>query len=342
MMDKRCYERSIFISSTIQNLKQQRKMLNQLFQNSFNCVRFRPIMSDYPFTIGDSGNDYVKYGNRNPNLFILNKVKETDYFLLLLDDSAYGERNILDKDNQDVISITHAEFRTAFKRTLPIFVFIPRLTYIRYWVNNLISINGILCWHEDEAWNVYQLIREIKRVKYHSNITVSIYKDSIEELQKNVCRIFNSYDRSKFMESSYIKEIYNFGEKFQVKWRIENDGCIIWKNRFFIEVRPKFSYFLHETFKSMIKKQRKLDIWQLFQQICAYFIGKRQISTAEKRKYSIPVTYPGESVELKVNYIAPDFNGKFFSVWKIVDEKDKYIYRKSRPLTLEYECRQDD
>lgn len=299
-------------------------------------------MSDYPFTIGDSGNDYVEPENRNPNLFILNKVKESDYFLLLLDDSYYGKRNIWDKDNQDIISITHAEFRTAYKRTLPVFVFIPRTTYIRYCLNNIISFNGMLCWYENEAWNVYQLIKEIRRVKSHSNITMCVYNDSVEELKKNVCKIFNSFDRSKFIESSYTKEIYNFGEKFQVKWRIENDGCVMWKNRFFLEVSPKFRYFLHETFKILIRKKGKLDICQFIQRIFTYFRGKRQISTAEKRKYPIPVTYPGESVELKVDYIAPDCNGKFFSTWKIVDEKDKYIYPKSRPLTLEYECRQDD
>jgi len=131
MSNKLC-ERKIFISSTIHNLQEERSAVYERLHHPFNCVKFNPISSDRPETLHMSGDDLETRAGYNPNLFILNQVKYADYYMILLNDEYYGEINILDHGavgkQERVISITHAEFRAAFRHAQPIFAFIDKDT----------------------------------------------------------------------------------------------------------------------------------------------------------------------------------------------------------------------
>ncbi len=174
MKEKIC-ERKIFISSTIRNLKNERIAIQERLQKPFDYIKFNAISSDKPETLHLSGDDLETYVGYNPNLFILNQVKYADYYLLLLNDDYYGEENIRDLGSakKEIISVTHAEFRAAFRQAQPIFVFIDESTYHRYFW----TLGGRIFKQRlrNRDVRVYKLIREIRKYRKGLNMTIATY-----------------------------------------------------------------------------------------------------------------------------------------------------------------------
>lgn len=342
MAEKIC-ERNIFVSSSIVNFEEIRTALWKRFQEDFGYVRFHAIFSEHSESLRLSGDDLQARIGDDPNLFILNQVKYADYFLLILNDKRYGKRNIFDKEAgkglDKVISVTHAEFRTALRKAQPMFLFIERGTYIRYLIHCIFTLNGRICWRADEAWYVYRFIREIEKYRYGLNRTINVYT-SPQDLIRKIDRIFRTYDKSKYICSDGDTEICASGEEFWTEWIVVNDGCTVWKDRYFKECHSNFIRFLIETAKEFLRNRDHASlrqrVWNCMRKMLLYVAVFFRKSTAEKTCYPIQETYPGERARLLVKYKAPEKPGKVVSAWRMVDAKGRPVYKQLVPLELEY------
>lgn len=336
-------ERRIFISSTIHNLREERTAVYERLQRPFDHVRFKSISSDRPETLHMSGDDLQTYVGYNPNLFILNQLKYADYYMILLNDEYYGERNIQDLGavgkQEKIISITHAEFRAAFRYAQPIFVFIDQRTWYRY----LITLGGRIPFYKiiNKDVGVYRLIREIRKYRKGLNFTFSTYFNPADLVSK-MEYIFNTYDKSKYVFSEFDEEVCNSGDVITAIWEVINEGCTVWIDRFFKEQSPPLRRFIRESCKFLIKskkdipfRERLLTFIKKWGQYIGVIIRGRK-STAEKIRYPIDETKPGERVRLTVRYTAPESAGRIVSSWVMVDSKGKRIYKNLIPLEAEY------
>lgn len=342
-MTKRLCERKIFISSTIHNLQEERTAVYERLQRPFDHVRFDAISSDRPETLHMSGDDLKTHAGYNPNLFILNQVKYADYYMILLNDGYYGEKNILDfgvsKKQERIISITHAEFREAFRHAQPIFAFIDQDTWHRY----LITLGGRISFYRirNKDRCVYDLIREIRRYRNGLNMTIVTYSNTSDLVDK-MEHIFNTYDKSKYVFSEFDEEVCKSGEVISAIWEVVNEGCVVWKDRFFKEQNTSLRRFIRESGKALIRPQKDVSlrtrlitfIRKWFQYVGIIIRGRK--STAEKNCYPIEKTYPGEIARLTVRYTAPKLAGEIVSTWVMVDSAGKKIYKNLVPLEAEY------
>lgn len=254
-MSAKLCERKIFISSTIRNLSNERQAVVERLRMPFQHVRFHAISSEVPESLHMSGNDMKTYSEYSPNLFILNQVKYADYFLIIINDSYYGEQNIRDihtfKKGQEIISVTHAEFRAAFRQAQPIFAFIEKDTMHRY------RRNPFYLKRKGKDIRIYDLIDEIWKRRKGINVTITTYT-SPQDLVNKMDKIFNSYDKSKYVYSEFDEEICHSGEELTVFWDVVNEGCIVWKNRFFKEQNTSFKRFLRESAKILLLHDRSV------------------------------------------------------------------------------------
>lgn len=338
-MSAKLCERKIFISSTIRNLLDERQAVMERLRTPFEHVRFHVISSELPESLHMSGNDIETYSEYSPNLFILNQVKYADYFLIIINDSYYGEQNIRDihslKKGQELISVTHAEFRVAFRQAQPIFAFIEKDTLHRY-RRNPFHLNK-----KGKDIHVYDLIDEIWKRRKGLNVTVATYI-SPQDLVNKMDKIFNSYDKSKYVYSEFDEEICHSGEELMALWEVVNEGCIVWKNRFFKERNTSFRRFLRESAKILLRPDRSVKFHvrlftfcrKWFQYMGVVIRGRN--SMAEHTSYPIRETYPGERVRLIVKYTAPPTPGARVSCWMMVDSAGKKIYKNLAPLEAEY------
>lgn len=342
-MPERLCERKIFVSSTIGNLREERQVVQERLRKPFDHVRFHAVFSENPETLHMSGDDLKTYVGDNPNLFILNQIKYADYFMLLLNDQYYGEKNIRDLGNirgqEEIISITHAEFRTAFRQAQPIFVFIEKDTMRRYfWGYRKRFFKRKM---GDRDTRVYEFIHEIRKYRKGLNMTVTTYS-STKDLTDKMEFVFNSYDKSKYVFSEFDEEVCKSGDEIIAIWDVINQGCIVWRGRFFKEQNTSFRRFVRESGKALLRSRDDIGFHKRFltfirkwiQYIGIILHGRR--STAEKEYYPISETYPGEKARLRVKYIAPNISGEIVSSWIMVDSTGRKIYRNIVPLEAEY------
>lgn len=124
-------------------------------------------------------------------------------------------------------------------------------------------------------------------------ISKLIHKYNNKDHEKNK----EYFDDSKFI-SEYPPDGINIlvGNTIIKRWTIQNNGDIIWKNRYLkcINDVPNFFY-------------------------------------PEKRIVKIPELKPGEQFTLKVKYFAKE-EGEYFSQWKMFNEFDEMIFPKKRGL----------
>lgn len=338
-MSAKLCERKIFISSTIRNLSNERKAVVERLCMPFEHVRFRAISSEIPESLHMSGNDIETYSEYSPNLFILNQVKYADYFLIIINDSYYGEQNIRDihafKKEREIISVTHAEFRAAFRQAQPIFVFIEKDTLRRY------RRNPFRLKKKEKDIRIYDLIDEIWKRRKGLNVTIATYT-SPQDLVNKMDEIFNSYDKSKYVYSEFDEEICRSGEEVTALWEVVNEGCVVWKNRFFKEQNTSFRRFLRESAKIILRTDRSVKFHvklftfchKWFQYLGVVIRGRN--SMAEHALYPVKETRPGEKVRLIVKYTTPPIPGARVSCWIMVDSAGKKIYKNLVPLEAEF------
>lgn len=319
----------------------ERLAIQKRFQQPFGYIKFHAIFSDKPETLHLSGDDLETYVGYNPNLFILNQVKYADYYLLILNDDYYGEKNIRDLGSakKEKISVTHAEFRAAFRQAQPIFAFIDESTYHRYFW----TLGGRIFKHriKNKDIHIYKMIYEIRKYRKGLNMTISTYS-STEDLINKMEHIFTTYDKSKYVFSEFDEEVCKCGDEIIAVWEVVNQGCVVWRNRFFKEQNTSLKRFIRESAKELIKSTNDICVRKrfiIFVRKWLQYIGiliRGRKSMAESSYYPIEETYPGERANLTVKYIAPDVNGEIVSSWIMVDANGRKIYKNLVPLEAEY------
>lgn len=338
-------EKKIFISSTIKNMKKERELLRELFREPLNScgMKFKAIFSEIPQYLIHAGNNLRDFIKNDPNLAIVEKVSTSDFYLLLINEEYYGVKNIRDEEYNDIISVTHAEFREANRKKLPIFVFVTEHFFRKYKILKWLSFDYHICWKANETWKACCFFNEIRKQKKKINISTCTYK-SIDDLENSVSKAIGTYERSSYVFSTSDKGIYLPEEEFEIEWVIENSGCTVWKNRYFVEKKPKMKRFWKELCKFYFGKNETLNlslkekIISALKRIREFYQAYFAASTAETQQFFIPEIFPGEQVCLSVKYKAPKRARKIISTWKIVDENKKMLFPSLMPLTLEYKC----
>ncbi|MDD5360825.1 MAG: NBR1-Ig-like domain-containing protein [Ignavibacteria bacterium] len=269
----------IFISSTVYDLKDERTFVKTLLENYDGMVRFKCIASeanDFPITPED-------LVTKHSYSICVDKIRHADYFFLFIK-KRYGDPII--EHMGDFISITHREYREAYKKKLPLFIFVNQQTwdsrnsYKKDVPQNFVSKKHI---------KIFDFIDEI--TNQLTNNWIFFYKDTadIENHIKNV--LFNFDDSIFISETIPDGKIVEINEEFQKTWELKNNGCTIWENRFLQEVNSNASGL-----------------------------------TPSDTKIPIPTVLPNEIVKLAINFKAPKYPCICESYWKMVDSLGKRCF----------------
>jgi len=89
-------------------------------------------------------------------------------------------------------------------------------------------------------------------------------------------------------------------------WEIVNNGSIDWIDRYLVCV------------------DEKLEVTATAADFAAPHLKRGLIP--QQTRTPIPLTHPGQSVQLTVNLIAPDYPGSFISYWKMVDNAGNFCF----------------
>ncbi|WP_404419694.1 NBR1-Ig-like domain-containing protein [Marinospirillum sp.] len=100
------------------------------------------------------------------------------------------------------------------------------------------------------------------------------------------------------------------GQRFQKVWCIQNVGDIAWKNRALICQDDELVIFSNT--------QGELNLAQRL--------------IPDNPWIDLPVVTPGETVEIKATFTAPDSPGSVVSYWKMVNEDGSYCFANSKGL----------
>ena len=217
-------KKSIFISSTIYDLRKERSFIRNII-NIFKSkyVILDSVMSefpDFPVTLNQI---------RLHSLDIcLKNVAKADYFILIIK-RRYGYP-ILKKD-RDYISITHMEYLKAYSMLKPIFVFVDQRTWDAL---NRFNKNYIQKWVSKKQIMVFDFINMISKRRRN---WITIYK-SLADIRIRLETSIFCFDHSVFIGDITIPdgEIIKCGQEFTKIWEIKNAGFVPWIDRKLIEV----------------------------------------------------------------------------------------------------------
>jgi hypothetical protein len=191
------------------------------------------------------------------------------------------------RDGEEAISITHKEYRVARKRRIPRFILLDQKTWDAKQANNQgVKQDFVKGKHK----KLFDFIDEIR--KRPKGNWIDIYSD-FNSIRAIINTFLTKYDDTSFVGDITIPEgrIVPVNEKFEKIWEIENTGLTVWENRFLREENTGASNLV-----------------------------------AEKTIIPIPITRPGQRVQLSVNFIAPEYPATCESYWKMVDENGTYCF----------------
>ncbi len=194
--------KSIFISSTVNELKRERIKLKSLIPTIQNpYVQFEPHMCEFNETFNITETNY-KYDDSIE--ICLKKVEECDYYLLLIKEN-------YNFDSEHGCSVTELEYNRAKELNKPIFVFIFHTK------NKEITAKNFKERTQKEKW-----IYEVKNTS---------------EIIKKLDKMLNTLDNSKFIGENPPEGKY-FPKHTTVEktWTIKNTGNVPWLNRYMLEV----------------------------------------------------------------------------------------------------------
>jgi len=218
--------KKVFISSTVYDLRSERKLIRALLEefNRVSGIRFECLVSDHPdFPISPTDRTL-----KHSYDICLDNVARSDYFVLLLK-KRYGAPIV--KDKRKMISITNMEFRTALKKKIPRFVLVDQRTWnAKQKYKNGKTQKFVATKHIP----IFDFIDEIKERTKGNWIDFFNTKNDITTIINN---FLNRYDDSTFVGDITVPNgsIVSTCERFTKKWEIENVGLKTWEKRFLRE-----------------------------------------------------------------------------------------------------------
>jgi tetratricopeptide (TPR) repeat protein len=278
--------KQVFISSTVYDLERERDFIKSFLEKYEEVVQFKCLMSEEPdFPITPS--DLV---SKHSYSICLDKVALADYFILLIK-QRYGDSIIEDKNG--FISITHREYREAFRKRIPIFTFVDQRTWN---ARNLFKKKKMQDFVPEKHTKVFDFIDEIARQP--RNNWMYFYKN-FDDVKTSIEQVLFKFDDSIFVGDVNTPNgtVLEVGEEFEKVWEIKNNGCVIWEDRFLQEENAGASGlvpFIH--------------------------------------RIPIPRTLPGKTVRITIEFKAPKYPCTCESYWKMVDSSGKYSFPHKKGL----------
>lgn len=209
--------RTVFISSTIRDLHNERRAVREFVESRLCEVDIRVLMSEDP----DFPVSLESLADKNAYVISLEGVKQSDIMVLLIE-SRYG----VPLNQLDNISITHAEYREAYNHRIPVFAFVHEDAWefcesLSKRRKGATSIDPRIC----------ELIDEIggsKRKKWM--FAWKSVDDILSTLESNLF----DFDDSIFVDDVTISDGTPVRERdrFEKIWAIRNAGMVTWRNRF--------------------------------------------------------------------------------------------------------------
>lgn len=217
--------RTIFISSTISDLKKERLALKEYLEKPIHPENFKVLLSEAEDFLIEPDDTF-----KSVYEICINNVRKSDFCILLLNRN-YGVKN-LPSENR-LVSITHLEFLEAMEKHIPVFVFAHTSLWSKY---ESLKNKQIMASNEQEQ-NLLEFIKEIESSAQKKWIHQF---DTKEQLKQIVNSTILAYDGSDFIaDVTYPNgDKVTVNERFNKVWRIKNTGMQIWKNRFLKEENP--------------------------------------------------------------------------------------------------------
>jgi Domain of unknown function (DUF4062)/Ig-like domain from next to BRCA1 gene len=280
--------RRAFLSSTIYDLEAEREIVQRTLDAYVGEVRFECIRSDGGEPRFLINPDDLR--NKHSYEICVDKVAECNYFVLLLN-TRYGRSLVEDSGRH--ISITHREYREAYARRLPLFVFVNQRTWD---ARHEITTRGSQNYVPQDQTGIFQFIDEITHSP-RSN-WIERYRRP-EDIGEYLRRYLFEYDDSRFVSDITVPDGQRIlvDSEIEKTWEIENTGCVVWRNRF-LQVENALASGL----------------------------------TPLQERIAIPETRPGSGVRITVRFHSPKYPGTCESYWKMVDSDGKAFFPKKKGL----------
>jgi hypothetical protein len=276
----------VFVSSTVYDLERERAFLKSLLEHRRRPVTFSTILSEEPsFPITP-----VDLATKHSYQICLDKIASADYFIALIK-NRYGSQNV--EDNGELISITHREYREAYRRRLPIFALVDRRTWNARKRHKEGRSQGFV---PAKHLHVFDFIDEISKLQ--RNNWMYFYRNRVD-MKLALEQVLFNFDDATFIADVTIPDgsIIHTDEPFEKVWAIKNTGCVAWKNRYLREENSGASGLVAST-----------------------------------PRIAIPRTAPGETARLAVKFSAPKYPCTCESYWKMVDSKDRHLFPKKKGI----------
>jgi len=110
-------QRTVFISSTVTDLEGERREVRQFLESHPSAVTLRVLQSE----ASDFPVHSTALVDKSAYEICLDNVAQADAVIQLLK-SRYGVADV--ESDGEMVSITHAEYRAAYRRRIPVFTFV--------------------------------------------------------------------------------------------------------------------------------------------------------------------------------------------------------------------------
>ncbi len=276
----------VFVSSTVYDLEKERSFIKSVLEDYRGPVRFTVLLSENPaFPITPT-----ELANQHSYDICLRKIAGADYFILLVK-NRYGAANI--PVGKTSISITHREYREAYKRHLPILTFVDQRTWN---ARNRHKKRLPQRFVPPDHHRVFDLIDEITHQP--RSMWLNIFR-GLRDVREVLETALFSFDDSTFVADVSIPDgtIVQADESFEKIWEIKNNGCVAWERRVLREENSGASGLV-----------------------------------PAKSKIRIPRTLPGATVRLRVTFKAPPYPCTCESYWKMTDTSGRHSFPMKKGL----------
>ena len=214
--------KTVFVSSTVSDLREERALIKRLLDD-WPDPHVRCLLSEAPdFPIEPWR------GQRDAYEIALARVREADFVVQVIN-RRYGVADI--DDDCEQISITHAEYREAWRRRLPMLTLARRELWDAYqqWSRGESQV-----WVPEDQLPVFGLLSEVLGDKRRTWIARF---ESLSELETQLRSNLLTYDDSEFVdESPPDGATVLVDTTFTKTWRIRNIGWVRWEGRSLQEI----------------------------------------------------------------------------------------------------------
>ncbi|MHB9131149.1 MAG: DUF4062 domain-containing protein [Armatimonadota bacterium] len=277
--------RRIFLSSTVYDLGEERQAIKAYLERHRGLVRFTIYASEEP-TFPVNPDDL---GRKHSYQICIDKVADCDYMLLLIK-QRYGAPLI--EDHGEKISITHREYREAYRRQMPIFTFVDQRTWD---ARKRFKAGESQSFIPQQHVGLFHFLDEI----VHQQRNWMFIHTGIPQMRTVLRSSLFRFDDSSFVADVTVPDgtIIRVNEEFTKIWEIRNTGCVAWEGRTLIEENTGVSGLV-----------------------------------PSERRVALATTLPGETLNISVRFIAPKYPCSCESYWKMIDASGRYCYPRKKGL----------